>query len=588
MKKYKEELLPLLGKLPVPELTHTMSQLVEWAAPFLTDLEQRDFEKIVKQFSTNEGLKLQERLELHWQETEGSWLADFWQESYLNGRGYVQSETNFGLVIQDEAHRCVSSRAEKAAQLIYQLTKIYLAFVEESYPLEFAKNKQHVDMSYYENFFGSCRTPTIDKDLFFKNEQANNYVLILNEGNYYQLEVIDSSGNLHSLKSILENINYILAVKQPALSGERDLAYLFGVDRSNAYQAYQQLNRQKENAENCQLIETALFILSFTDGKDETVEERVATMLLNGQDQIFTKTLQALITKNGSIGFNIEHTAVDGVPTMNLLAKVFDAIKMETLVTSQRQETSLINRLSWQFSPELLEMLVRCRRAVEEEAAAYSIHHRTVDGIGKNVLKELKISPDAYFHMALAVAQKDVFGCLKSVYEPVAMRGFYGGRTECARSLSTQKKIFSEAFLNKEKAFEKAELTELFLDGIAAHSKRLVKCQKGLGVERHLFGLQKMVPDSLDAAYFFQSEAIKKLTRNFLSTTGIPSDLLESFSFCPVDQEGFGLYYGILEDRIVLTISSKKEQREEGKLLIQQLEFYLLDLLKLFNQTDRE
>lgn len=584
MKKYREELLPLLGKLPVPELEHTMDELVEWVSPFLTVFEQQEFGQVVKQFSLAEGAQLQERLQLHWQETEGSWLADFWQDSYLSGRGCVQSETNFGLVIKKEAHAHLLSPAEKAAHLIYQLTKIHCAFAEGSYPLEYTKSKQPVDMSYYQNLFGSCRIPAIEKDAFFKCEESSSHVIVLSEGRYYRLEVIDSFGKPHSLAAILENIKTILAVETPADSGEKNLAYLTGVERQMAHRVYQQVKETAANAENCKLIENALFILSFTDGEEDSVEERISTMLLHGQDQLFTKTIQAIITKSGSIGFNIEHTAVDGVPTMNILTQVFDGLAKEQSTDSQEKKTALITRLSWQFTPTLLAELEQCQILVEKEAAAYHIHHRAIEGFGKNRLKELRVSPDAYFHMALAVAQKDVFGCLESVYEPVAMRGFYGGRTECARSLSREKKLFSEAFLNLASTVDKSELVDLFHQGIVAHSARLARCQKGFGVERHLFGLQKMVADPSEAAYFFQSEAVKKLTRNFISTTGIPSDLLESFSFCPVDQKGFGLYYGILEDSIILTISSRKELRHEGEQLIQKLEWYLLELLEIFDK----
>lgn len=581
MRRYKEELLPLLEKLPVPELNDTMRELEEWVAPFLTDFEQEEFKQLVERFQTEDGLQLQERLQGHWQQTEDSWLADFWQDSYLGGRGCVQSETNFGLVIREEHHAQAFSRAEKAAQLIYQLTNVHLALEEGSFPLEYTRNGQHLDMSYYGNLFGSCRIAGLEKDSFFKSEEKNSHILVLNRGSYYQLNVIDQSGNPYSVKNILEAIHYILAEEQSADDGEKNLAYLTGVERETAHLVYQQLIEIEGNQRNCELLENALFVVSFTDGEDNCPENRVSTMLLNGQDQIFTKTIQALITKNGTIGFNIEHTAVDGVPTMNILAQAFADFGSEPLAASEEQAASLVHRLSWQFTPKLLEALVQCRLAVEEEAKAYHIYHRVIEGLGKNKLKELRISPDAYFHVALAVAQKDVFGRLESVYEPVAMRSFYGGRTECARSLSQEKKKFSEAFLNQEKPREPAELADLFQQAISAHSNRLVRCQKGLGVERHLFGLEKMADESLNAAYFFESKGVKKLTRNFVSTTGIPSELLESFSFCPVDSEGFGLYYGILENRIVLTLSSGKERMYEGEQLIQKLEYYLLALMDI-------
>lgn len=583
MKQYKEDLLPLLDKLPIPELTHTMSEVIEWVEPFLTASELVEFQQLTERFEAEEGKRLQEDLQRHEQETEESWLAGFWQESYLSGRGCVQSETNFGLTIRNELHEHLASHAEKATQLIYQLTKIYLALAEGTYPLEYTNKQKNIDMSYYGNLFGSCRNPGEDRDFFFKSSIANRHMIVVNKGNYYQLEVIDSTGKQYSPEKIIETIEHILTEKHIAQKGEENLAYMTGVERKTAYAVYQQLKAVGHNSQNCDLIENALFVLSFTDGKDGSIEERIATMLLDGQDQIFTKTLQAIITRSGSIGFNIEHTAVDGVPTMNILTKVFDAIKDQKPINRREGSTTLAKRLSWQFTPELLTALEECRVRVEEEAQTYRIHHRLIESIGKNRIKELKVSPDAYFHMALAVAQMAVFGRLESVYEPVAMRSFYEGRTECARSLSKEKKGFAEAYLNTEELLERDILAELFLQGVSAHSERIFKCQSGLGVERHLFGLQKMVGEKVEASYFFESEPVKKLTRNFISTTGIPSDLLEAFGFCPVEEDGFGLYYGILDDRIVLTVSSKQELAEEGKQLLQKLEECLLELPGLLN-----
>lgn len=583
MKQYKEDLLPLLDKLPIPELTHTMSEVIEWVEPFLTASELAEFQQLTERFEAEEGKKLQEDLQRHEQETEGSWLAGFWQESYLSGRGCVQSETNFGLTIRNELHEHLASHAEKATQLIYQLTKIYLALAEGTHPLEYTSKQKNIDMSYHGNLFGSCRNPGENRDFFFKSSIANRHMIVVNKGNYYQLEVIDSTGKQYSPEKIIETIEHILTEKHIAQKGEENLAYMTGVERKTAYAVYQQLKAVGHNSQNCDLIENALFVLSFTDGKDGSIEERIATMLLNGQDQIFTKTLQAIITRSGSIGFNIEHTAVDGVPTMNILTKVFDRIKDQKPINRREGSPTLAKRLSWQFTPELLTALEECRVRVEEEAQAYRIHHRLIESIGKNRIKELKVSPDAYFHMALAVAQMAVFGRLESVYEPVAMRSFYEGRTECARSLSKEKKDFAEAYLNTEELLERDILAELFLQGVSAHSERILKCQSGLGVERHLFGLQKMTGEEVEASYFFESEPVKKLTRNFISTTGIPSDLLEAFGFCPVEEDGFGLYYGILDDRIVLTVSSKQELAEEGKQLLQKLEECLLELPGLLN-----
>ena len=102
----------------------------------------------------------------------------------------------------------------------------------------------------------------------------------------------------------------------------------------------------------------------------------------------------------------------------------------------------------------------------------------------------MNISPDAFFHMALQIAQYRTFGILRSVYEPVSVRVFHEGRTECARATSMEKLKLVTALEAGEENNE--ILYSLMQKAGAAHSNRIIECRKGLGVERHMFGLEQM------------------------------------------------------------------------------------------------
>ncbi|MCB5951917.1 choline/carnitine O-acyltransferase [Enterococcus sp. BWT-B8] len=587
MKRYKEELRPLLKKLPVPVLEDTLEEAVEWAAPFLTDEEMDGFRQIIRQFAEAEGMVLQARLNEYCDKGTDSWLAPFWEENYLALQGHLQTQSNFALVINPKYHKHLASRAEKAAGVICSLVKNCQDYYEERFPLDYTRKNEHLDMSFYGNFYGNCRIPGEFGDSFYKAAKPSRHVIVVNDGCYYQLEVINDAGQMHSQDSILAMIHFILTKDNYSDEAEKNLAYSTGVKRNEAGHVYRLLKKYPENAENLAMIEHSLFMLSFNAGDDMTENGRISTMLLDGKDQFYTKTIQAIITENGGIGFNMEHTAVDGVPAMNLLTQVFkqlNSIDFSKAAADQKlAEQNIPVRLNWHLTDEISAELVKCKELTEAENNSCSIQRLVLDYVGKEQIKAFKISPDALFHMALAVAQQRVFDELKSVYEPVAMREFYQGRTECARSVSLEKKKFAEAFVNrkKESAQDNLSLYKLFMSGIEAHSKRISRCQEGLGVERHLFGLQKMTDAKVEAEYFFSSDGIQKISQNFISTTGIPSDLLESFSFGPVEQDGFGLYYGILENRIALTISSRKELTEKAMQLLDAIDQAITELLDL-------
>lgn len=114
-----------------------------------------------------------------------------------------------------------------------------------------------------------------------------------------------------------------------------------------------------------------------------------------------------------------------------------------------------------------------------------------------------------------------------------------------------------------------------------AHSDRIIQCQNGKGVERHLFGLQKMTVRSKTKTTTFTAEVLKILGDDFISTTGIPYNILESFSFGPVNKNGFGLYYGILEEEVILTISAKINREKEARQLLEGIEQAMIELTDL-------
>lgn len=583
MEKYKEELLPKLKKLPVPELNDTLVALSDWLRPLVTLEELKDFQKRAIAFNVLDGLVLQKRLVDYAQNMAGSWLAPLWTDSYLANRGHLQSESNFALVIDERYYNKIESKKVRAVQLIYQMTNVYLNLVNGTYPIEYTKNNQPIDMSFYLNFFKSCRIPGKEQDSFYRGEMqtADNYIVIFVNGIYFRLQVTNHQGEIKSLDQIMEGINYILSSRSVPKQGEHLIPYFTGVKREQSTLIYHQLKKEKQNSQNLQQIEQALFVLSFSDGKDESKEERITEVLLNTSHQFLSKTTQAVITKNGHLGFNMEHTAIDGVPTLNLFTNIFESFNNLEQRLTENSSADLVQRVEWVLTSQMINTLEKAQELVQIENHSYILKHHVFSIFGKERMKKADVSPDAFVHIALAMAQQKVFGKLRSVYEPVAMRMYFEGRTESARSISQEKKLFAEAFYSETESLSKQKLIELFTEAATAHSARIAQCQKGKGVERHLFGLQKMALSPEEGLTFFSTEALKRLEDDFISTTGIPYDILESFSFGPVNKTGFGLYYGILDEKIILTISAKKVHQNEAIQLLEDICTALIALTEL-------
>ncbi|MGG0815609.1 choline/carnitine O-acyltransferase [Paenibacillus alvei] len=583
--KYTTQLRPLLKKLPVPMLPDTLMTLLEWAEPLLTVEQLNEFKHIVQRFQQYEGPLLQQQLEQHAEAGEDSWLAPWWLQSYLMTRGNLQSETNIALTIHPDYHAHMGDRAHKAALLIERAASIYLQLISGRYPMEETAKGAAVDMSYYRNIFKSCRLPAHGEDEFYVGADTveNNFVVVIRNSQFYKLMVTDEQGAVIPAAQLEGNLRYILThnVPEETVSVESVAA----AKRELSADVYEQLQQHPVNAQHLRSIHDAIFAIGFSDDAVESTAEQLHCALLGWKNQWFAKTMQMLIDANGAIRFNFEHSSIDGVPVLNVLNQLFtkqDGTQQEESISHQECSSELVTALCWQLDERVQSLLVQCSEQAQAEYDNHYFAHVSFERFGKSLMKRGQVSPDAFFHIALALAQYESTGQLQSVYEPVAMRHYYQGRTECARSISNEKKQFVESYMHecklgvdKDWQSRRQQLVDSFKRAAAAHTERIKACQRGAGIERHLFGLKRISqlkqasPSQSD--YFFQSQGMKALTADFISTTSIPYEIMESFTFAPVNSEGFGLYYGILNERIVLDISVKKANKEAADQLLHSL-----------------
>src|SRR5699024_543758 len=143
----------------------------------------------------------------------------------------------------------------------------------------------------------------------------------------------------------------------------------------------------------------------------------------------------------------------------------------------------------WELSEEISKLLTGMHEDHARMSRDFDIKARTFEAFGSEEIKQMGMSPNAFFHMALQIAQYRTFGEFHSVYEPVLTRFFYEGRTECARATSREKLNLVHAL---EAGTDDETLYSLMQEASDAHSLRIRACQKGLGVERHMYGLEQI------------------------------------------------------------------------------------------------
>lgn len=237
------------------------------------------------------------------------------------------------------------------------------------------------------------------------------------------------------------------------------------------------------------------------------------------------------------------------------------------------------------FSGQIKEKLSKIKQKHQAKTADLDMQIIYNENLGTNKIKALKYSPDAFLHLALQLAQYRTFGTLRSTYEAVSTRAYLFGRTECNRPISNEVLEFVKAF--DEKTSHKEYLKQLMTNACNKHTNRIKDCLYSNGVERYFFALFKMYElyknelNLENTPEFFESDAYKKLTYSFISTSRIESKYFDLGGFGPVVSDGFAFWYNLLENQIDMNLLTYRSVNEKH------INTFKKQIIKAFEDLER-
>lgn len=557
-----------LPKLPVPTLQETKDKLIQWIEPLVTEEQYTESKAVIEGFFAADGAgeKLQKKL-IQWDEnTETSWLTPLWKEMYLKNRNSLPLTANFNVLLKEQEQ--FETLAELVGKVSHVITRFYHEIVDETLAPSVMRDRA-LDMSQFRHFFRSVRIPEEEKDRLFvaPMTKVNNHIVVLHKNNVYKLPVTTSDGIIYDYQQIA------LAVEDIIFSDtekRENVGVYTAARREEAAQVYELLRMDEINVDTLDTIAEALVVISLDD-ESTNKKEAIKNLMLKADNKYFDKTIQVIITQDGQIGFNVEHTLIDGTSIASLVEYVGQGIKELMPWQTERKAIPQIEEKHWVVTNEVKAILKSIQKEYEQKTKDYSLLSKTFLDFGSEQIKALQVSPDAFFHTALQVAQYRTFGEFKSVYEPVSVRTFKEGRTECARATSMEKIHFVEALESGTES--KETLYKLLQEASNAHTERIRESQKGLGIERHLYGLEQMFYlyreelgiDQLPA--LFHDKGFDTLRYDFISTSGMNYHDAQYRMFAPVTQDGHGLAYMIHDYTITINLSSFMHHAMAGNLL---------------------
>lgn len=563
--KYQKD----LPKLPVPTLQETSSKYLKTIQPFLTAKQFEESKAKVDAFLNNEGPILQKKLENFAKDKE-NWLSEFWDDyAYMSYRDPVVPYVSYFFSHKDIRNEIGHDQLLKSTLITYYTVKFMESVQNETLEPEIIKGNPYC-MNAFAYMFNNSRVPAEGSDITVKyNGLEHQYFVVIINNHFYKVPH-HNNGVALTKQQIYSQLQYI--INDSIKHGEGiPVGSLTSLNRDEWLNTYQGLQKSPLNAASLETIHASSFIVCLDSNNPITIEEKSRNCWHgNGKNRFFDKPLEFFISANGNSGFLGEHSRMDATPTVQLNNYVLGEIAKEDpkALIEQVKAIDLVGKpehLKWDITPvarkDINDAVEKFNKTIESHDEELFQYH----GYGKNLIKQFKVSPDAYVQMMMQLAYYKYTGKIRPTYESAATRKFLKGRTETGRTVSNESKAFVEAWTDANSSTETK--IDTFNKACKQHVSYLVEAADGKGVDRHFLGLKQMLEPGQPIPEIFTDPIFNYSQKWYISSSQVPSEAFQSWGWSQVIDDGFGCAYLIMKDWIHVHISCKKGNGLESKYL---------------------
>ncbi|KAK0627768.1 acyltransferase ChoActase/COT/CPT [Immersiella caudata] len=548
-----------LPRLPVPTLEETASRYLTSLKPLLSQTELAASTKAVEEFiaPNGPGRKLQEKLVARREDPKiENWMYEWWNDAaYLSYRDPVVPYVSYFYSHRDDRRRRdPAKRAAAITTAALEFKKqVDLGTLEPEY-----MKKLPICMDSYKWMFNASRVAAKPADYPVKfDPNQHKHILVIRKNQFFKVthevgsEQLTTAELEQAFRRVYELANSQRAPAVGALTSEnRDVwtdarAVLLSADPSNA--------------KALEAVESASFVVCLDDAAPVTLEERAhAYWHGDGQNRWYDKPLQFIINDNGTSGFMGEHSMMDGTPTHRLNDYVNDVIFNNKLDFSSPEVRSNLpepQAVRFVVTKEVQAEIDRAVKDFNDVIGQHELAVQSYQGYGKGLIKKFRCSPDAYVQMIIQLAYHKMYGKNRPTYESAATRRFKQGRTETCRTVSEASVAWCNAMANAET--DDKTRVDLFRKAIDSHLEYIGAASDGKGVDRHLFGLKRLLEPGQDVPALYKDPAYAYSCSWYLSTSQLSSEFFNGYGWSQVIDGGFGIAYMINENNLNFNIVSK-------------------------------
>lgn len=570
-----------LPRLPVPTLEETAARYVKSLKPLLSQTELEASTKAVQEFiaPNGPGRKLQEKLLARREDPKHkNWLSEWWNDvAYLSYRDPVVPYVSYFYSHRDDRRR--RDPAKRAAAITTATLEFKKQVDQGTLEPEYMK-KLPICMDSYKWMFNASRVAAKPADFPVKfDPEQHKHILVIRKNQFFKIahEVGGKQLNTSELEQAFRRV-YELASAQRAPA----VGALTSENRDVWTDARAMLlSADPANAKALEAIEAASFVVCLDDAAPVTLEERAhAYWHGDGQNRWYDKPLQFIVNDNGTSGFMGEHSMMDGTPTHRLNDFVNEVIfnnKLDFSDPSVRSSLPEPQAVRFNVTKDVQAEIDRAVRDFGDVIGQHELAVQSYQGYGKGLIKKFRCSPDAYVQMIIQLAYYKMYGKNRPTYESAATRRFQEGRTETCRTVSEDSVAWCNAMASAD-ADDKTRV-ELFRKAVAAHIEYISAASDGKGVDRHLFGLKKLLEPGQEVPAIYKDPAFGYSSSWYLSTSQLSSEYFNGYGWSQVIDDGFGIAYMINENSLNFNIVSKGQGSNKMSHYISEAASEMRDLL---------
>ncbi|KAM9809270.1 choline O-acetyltransferase [Syngnathus typhle] len=591
-------------KLPLPELKETLDTYLRCMKHLLSEERFQETQRAVRRFGAPGGVgELLQRKLVERREEKANWVYEYWlNDMYLNNRLALPVNSSPAMVFPRQTFEAPFDSLRFAANLISGILEYKSLLDAGTLPVDYARGQlagTPLCMEQYYRMFSAYRLPGRERDVLVVHDGSAvpeaGHIIVACKNQFFVLDVVINSRRLNK-QDLLSQLEKIIKMADDEDERQPPIGLLTSDGRTEWAESHRELFRESTNRNSLDLMEHSLCLVCLDDDSKGELSDSARAMLMlhgggaavNGANRWYDKSMQFVVGADGCCGVVCEHSAFEGIVLVQFteyLLQYMLGSPSKLVPAASVSELPAPRRLRWKCNPLMHKFLNssadRLRRLVKNlDMKVHKFRH-----YGKEMIKLLNMSPDAFIQVALQLAYYRCHGRAVSTYESASIRRFKDGRVENIRSATPEALDFVRAMTDGNVSNCDAKM-ELLRTAISAQTKISTLAIVGMGIDNHLLGLREMAKDlKMETPEIFRDEAYRISHEFILSTSQVPTTVEMFCCYGPVVPNGYGVCYNPQSDHFVFCVSSFSESQHTcSSQFVKSLERGLLDMRDLCHE----